>query len=97
MGEAKRKNTTEALQAEVRALREVNEGLRQKIRECEARLLRQQAQFQQATAEAEAKVVELRVALSAALKRDADAAEEWAAKHRPSPPAGQVAAPPQQG
>jgi len=98
MGEAKRKSTVESLQAEVAALRSANEGLRQKVRECEARLVRQQAQFQGGLARAEATVVELRMALAQALGQDAEAAEKHAADHRPKgPPAGQVAPPPSQG
>lgn len=93
MGEAKRRNSNEALLAEVLALREANIGLRQAVREREVRLLRQGAQYQEALAKAEASVVELRVALAGHLAREAAAAE----KGLGLPAAGQVAAGAKQG
>ena len=64
MGEAKRKGTVEALQAELAAVRAANSGLRQRIRELDAKVLRQQAQFQTALARSQASEVELRIAVS---------------------------------
>lgn len=75
-----------ALEAEVAGVRATNETLRQRVKELDARLLRQQEQSQVALAEAEAKVVELRIALGTRLKIEAEVAEERAAKGRPAAP-----------
>jgi len=88
-----------SLQDEITALRSANMGLRQKVREQDAQLLRQQLQSQEALAHAEGTIVELRYALASRLKIEADLADEVAAKGRPKPaePAGQVGGAPPQG
>lgn len=85
----------EALEAEVLALRKANDGLRQQVRELDARLVRQHAQYQEALAQAESKVIELRVGLAGRLQVEAQVAEERAAKGRPA--AGQVGGQPAKG
>lgn len=99
MTRAEQATRIEALEAEVRAVRQANEGLRQAMREADARLVRQQQQFQEALARSQATEVELRLALAARLKVEASVAEEFAARHRPKapPPAGQVGADAAQG
>ena len=94
MGEAKRKSTVEGLQAQIAALRAANEGMRQRIRELDAKVLRQQAQFQGLLARSQASEVELRIAVSGYSSAAADAAEADVKKHAG---AGQVEGAPKQG